>query len=158
MTTPATTSAPSLSLRPLADLHVEIAEPIDAGRIRAGQRLIIPITGGTVTGRISGHVVPGGADWAIARDDGTTLVSATYALRTDDGVILTVSNQGSLRGDDDATLGITACRIEAPQGAYFWLNDVPIVGSLVPFRADGTMGVDLAFYTVEAAAPPLPPQ
>lgn len=150
-----TTPAPPLTLRPLAELHVEIAEPIDAGRIRAGQRLIIPITGGTVTGRISGHVVPGGADWAIARDDGTTLVSATYALRTDDGVILTVFNQGSLRGDD-ATPGITACRIEAPQGPYFWLNDVPIVGSLVPSRADDTMGVDLAFYTVEAAAPPTP--
>lgn len=156
MTTPETTPAPSLALRPLAELHVEIAEPIDAGQVRAGQRLIIPITGGTVTGRISGRVVPGGADWAIARDDGTTLVSATYALRTDDGVILTVFNQGSLRSDDGAALGITACRIEAPQGAYSWLNDVPVVGSLVPSSADGTMGVDLVFYTVEAAAPPLP--
>lgn len=149
-----TTPAPSLMLRPLAELHVEIAEPIDAGKVRAGQRLIIPITGGTVTGRISGQVVPGGADWAIAREDGTALVSATYALRTDDGVILTVFNQGSSRSHDGAMLGITACRIEAPQGAYSWLNDVPIVGSLVPFRADGTMGVDLVFYTVEAAAPP----
>ena len=146
--------SPTLTLRPLATLRVEIDEPLDAGRVPGGRRLIIPITGGTVTGRINGSVVPGGADRALLRADGTSTVSATYPLRTDDGTLLSVTNQGTLSTRDGGLFGVTAIRIEAPEGPWSWLNDVPIVGTLLP----GEVGraVDLAFYTVEPETTPGP--
>ena len=51
----------------------------DLGQTARGHRLIIDILGGEVHGpRLSGEILPGGADWQIVRPDGTIEVLARY--------------------------------------------------------------------------------
>jgi hypothetical protein len=47
--------------RHLCNLAVEVGVPVDAGHSPLGQRRLVPILGGTVGGRLSGRVLPGGA-------------------------------------------------------------------------------------------------
>jgi hypothetical protein len=147
-------SHPPLALTPLAELRVEIGEPIGAGRVPGGTRRIIPILGGTVTGRIEGTVQPGGSDWSLTRDDGTGTVSTTYPVRTADGTVLTIDNRGTVSAKDGTLLGLTGIRIEAPvDGPWAFLNDTPVVGSLRPVHEDGRLVIHLKFYTVDAVSP-----
>ncbi|MFB4316008.1 DUF3237 domain-containing protein [Actinomadura sp. 21ATH] len=143
-------SHPPLVLEPLAELRVEIGEPIDAGPVPGGRRRIIPITGGTVSGLLEGTVVPGGADWSLQRGDGTGTVSATYPVRLTDGTVLTITNRGTVAAHDGAPLGLTAIRVEAPEGPWAYLNDTPVVGSLVLALGEERPAVRLRFYTVRA--------
>ncbi|MDI5980801.1 DUF3237 domain-containing protein [Amycolatopsis magusensis] len=137
---------PTLTL--IARLTVLIGEPVDAGPVPGGHRRIIPITGGTAEGpRIEGEVLPLGADWNLMRPDGVAEVSARYLVRTHDGVVLTITNEGSLKFDG-VPRGITTPRIEAPaDGPYAWLNDAVLVGTLTPV-VDGQrpIGVSLEFH------------
>ena len=59
--------------------RIEVAlEPVrDLGETPLGRRRIIGITGGTFSGpRLSGKVLPGGADWQLVRADGVACLDA----------------------------------------------------------------------------------
>jgi hypothetical protein len=87
------------SLRLLYTSKIEIEPPLVVGKASYGERRIINITGGEFEGpRLSGHVLPGGADWQIIRYDGITEVEAKYTLETDDGSLIYVSNRGLRHG------------------------------------------------------------
>lgn len=71
---------------------------------RATEQLeLIPITGGEVSGELSGDVVAGGADWCTARADEAFQVEARYGIRTHDGHYVDVFNAGILRHADGET-------------------------------------------------------
>jgi hypothetical protein len=116
----------------LARLRVTVAPAVALGPVDGGQRVMIPITGGTVEGpRLSGVVMPGGADWATRRGDGTSRVWARYALRLDDGTVLGVTNAGIVGAAIEGRReGRTRCEIEAPDGPHGWLRDAMILGVL----------------------------
>lgn len=83
------------------------------GPSKRGKRNIIPITGGTVTGRISGKVLFGGADYQNLSPPAT--IGARYLWETDDGEIISVRNAGSF--------GSLVPTFEArTDGRYAWLN------------------------------------
>jgi hypothetical protein len=63
------------------------------GESKRGNRNIIPITGGTVSGRITGKVLMGGADYQILSPPAT--IDAHYLWQTDDGELIIVRNGGS---------------------------------------------------------------
>ena len=91
-----------LELSPL--MHVEVTlEPIrDLGDTPLGRRRIIGITGGKFSGpRLSGRILPGGADWQLIRADGVAFLDARYTLETGDGALIYVSNQGYRHGAPD---------------------------------------------------------
>jgi hypothetical protein len=72
------------------------------GDISYGERRIIPITGGSFVGpRLSGRVLPGGADWQVIRRDGITELEARYTLETDDGALIYVLNKGIRSGSKE---------------------------------------------------------
>ena len=57
-----------------------LAAPQDLGDTPQGRRRIIGITGGRFSGeRLSGRVLPGGADWQVIRADGVADLDARYA-------------------------------------------------------------------------------
>src|SRR6478735_544420 len=88
-----------LQFEPL--MHVEVTlEPIrDLGDTPLGRRRIIGITGGKFSGpRLSGRILPGGADWQLIRADGVAFLDARYTLETSDGALIYVSNQGYRHG------------------------------------------------------------
>ena len=108
--------------------------------------------------RLRGTLVPGGTDWQLTRADGVTEIAATYLLRTDDGVLLTVTNRGIRHAPPDVAASMVRgepvdpravyfrCtpHIEAPAGAYEWLNRNVYVctGTRTPD------GIALWFYSV----------
>ncbi|WP_424008976.1 DUF3237 domain-containing protein [Haloferax denitrificans] len=87
-------NVPKPTLEHVMGLEVEVAEPIEIGETGNGQRRIIPITGGTVSGRIEGHIVSAGADYQLFRVNRPTELVAKYAFETDDGSVVYVENRG----------------------------------------------------------------
>jgi len=82
------------SLEHVFDVEVEVAAPIDIGETGNGQRRIIPIESGTISGRIEGEILPGGADYQLFRVDRPSELVANYAFETDDGARVYVENRG----------------------------------------------------------------
>jgi hypothetical protein len=57
-----------LSAQPIFTIEAELAPILHLGRTPLGERRIIDIRCGTVRGRkLSGRILPGGADWQIVR-------------------------------------------------------------------------------------------
>ena len=123
----------------------KLAAPLQIGATYEGQRRIIPILEGSFEGpRIKGTFVNiGGADWQYTRGDGVTQVEATYAIQTDDGVIIQVQNYGLRHGPEEIMRKLasgadvdpaayyfrTNPRFKAPEGKYAWLNKSMFVAS-----------------------------
>ncbi len=90
-----------LRLAPLLRADIDLALPQELGETPLGRRRIIGITGGTFRGeRLSGRVLPGGADWQVIRADGVADLDARYTLETGDGALIYVRNHGYRHGPD----------------------------------------------------------
>ncbi len=73
--------------------NVTLAAGQMVGPTKNGSRNIIPITGGTVTGKISGKVLFGGADYQNLANPAT--IDARYLWQTSDGEVIIVRNAGA---------------------------------------------------------------
>lgn len=104
------------------------------GPSKRGPRNVIPITGGELTGRITGTVLPGGADYQNLSPPAT--IDARYLWQTADGEIIIVRNGGAF-GSLVPTFEV---RVDSP---YAWLNTGTFLSSN-PERRPG--GVGLTFY------------
>ncbi len=63
------------------------------GRSKAGMRNTIPITGGTLEGKIKGTVLNGGADYQQLSPP--AVIDARYLWQTEEGEIILVRNAGA---------------------------------------------------------------
>ena len=130
-------------LEHFATLEVELADIQELGFGRAGQRRIIPITGGTVTGSaLSGRILNVGADWQTIFSDGLAELDTRYAFETDDGAVIEIINYGFRHGpaevmaqlasgkDTDPTAYYmrTHARLETGDERYSWVNKLLFVG------------------------------
>src|SRR5690606_15222507 len=113
-------------------IHVQIGPLAQVGQVPGGAARVIPITGGTFEGpRLSGQVLPGGADWQLTRPDGVTELRAHYGLQCDDGTIVQVNNRCLVvRGEDGGRVIRSVLSLEAPEGPHDWLNKAVFVGTL----------------------------
>ena len=133
-----------LGLEPLLRAEIALGLPQELGDTPQGRRRIIPIVGGTFTGaRLSGRVLPGGADWQVIRRDGVAELEARYTLETSDGALIYVTNRGYRHGprevidrlmsgaDVDPSLYYmrTTPRFETGDARYAWLNRTVCVAS-----------------------------
>jgi hypothetical protein len=76
-------------------IKAKVAAIQDLGKTARGHRRIIDILGGEVQGpRLTGEILPGGADWQIVRPDGTIEVVARYTIRSAEGSLIYVQNEG----------------------------------------------------------------
>ena len=88
-----------LDLQLLMRIEVNLEAPRDLGATPLGRRRIIGIAGGSFSGpRLSGKVLPGGADWQVIRSDGAAYLDARYTLETSDGALIYVNNKGYRHG------------------------------------------------------------
>jgi hypothetical protein len=130
------------SLRFLYSSRIEVDPPLMVGHSTHGERRIIHITGGAFAGpRLSGIVLPGGADWQVIRHNGAAEVEARYTLKTDDGALIYVVNRGIRRGPKEVMERIalgeevdpreyyfrTTPTFETGASGYKWLNDIVAV-------------------------------
>lgn len=146
------------SLEHVLDLDIEVAEPIDIGETGDGERRIIQITDGTVSGRIDGHVLPGGADYQLYRTERPTELVAKYAFETDDGSRVYVENRGIRYASPENSRRLRDGKEVDPEDVYF--RSVPEFETADPeldwltqsvFLATGVRqpyGVKLAVYRV----------
>jgi len=133
-----------LRLQPLLNADITLAPAQELGESPLGRRRIINITGGTFRGeRLSGKVLPGGADWQVIRTDGVADLDARYTLETSDGALIYVRNHGYRHGpaevlkklasgeDVDPTLYYmrTTPLFETGDQRYAWLNRLICVGT-----------------------------
>ena len=112
-------------------LKVTLGDSYDVGETQHGQRIVIPITGGTFEGpAIKGTIINGGADYQLANKAlNRTELEAIYSIKTDDGVYIHVRNRGIICSGKDAQGNPTfyfkaAPQFEAPADSkYAWLNN-----------------------------------
>lgn len=125
MTSNSTTPVPltTPTLEHVADLIVWVAAPIEAGNIiglnSRGRRRIIPITGGTVSGQLTGRVLPGGADFQIVVSETTADLDARYILELDNGEHVFVQNRALRRGSAADIAKLVRGELVAPEAIYF---------------------------------------
>src|SRR3954467_12628345 len=100
-------------------LEVEVAAPIEVGRLTSGLRRVVPITGGTVSGLFTGRVLPGGADIQLIRTDTETEVEARYLLESDQGELVTVHNVGLRTGSAEDIARLRRDEPVDPARIYF---------------------------------------
>ena len=149
-----------IKLSPL--MHVEVTlEPVrDLGDTPLGRRRIIGITGGRFAGpRLSGRILPGGADWQVIRSDGVACLDARYTLETDDGALIYVNNKGYRHGPrqvierlargEEVYPALYYMRatpwFETSAARYAWLNRTVCVAS----GARRAAAVELDFFEVK---------
>ena len=128
----------------LCKIEVTLEPMRDLGDTPLGRRRIIGITGGKFSGaRLSGRILPGGADWQVIRADGVAHLDARYTLETGDGALIYVNNKGYRHGpkevierlakgeEVDPTLYYmrTTPWFETSAPAYAWLNRVICIGT-----------------------------
>jgi len=114
--------------------NVTLGASQSVGAMKRGNRNIIPITGGTINGRIAGKVLAGGADYQNLKSPMT--IDARYLWQASDGEVIIVRNGGSM--------GLLAptfeVRVDSP---YAWLNKGLYLSSNPGM---GSGGVGLTFY------------
>ena len=104
----------------LMDLTVEVGELLSMGAAPQGERRVVGILGGTFRGPgLRGEVLPGGADWQLARRDGVVELDAHYALKESGGGIIRVVSQGYRHGPAEVLEALARGEAVDP-GAYFF--------------------------------------
>ena len=115
----------------------------DLGQTARGHRRIIDILGGEVHGpRLTGEILPGGADWQIVRADGTIEVVARYTIKSSTGALIYVQNEGLRVASPDILARMsrgeavpfdsyhfrTTPRFETAESSLKWLERATFVG------------------------------
>lgn len=109
-----------LSSEPIFTIQAELAGILNLGATPYGERRIIDILGGTVSGpKFNGRVLPGGADWQIIRADGAADIQARYTLETETGARVLVSSEGVRHGPKAVLEALTRGEKVDPTLYYF---------------------------------------
>jgi len=134
---------PVPKLEHVCDIQVTLDPIREMGKGRAGQRRIIPIIGGTVSGpRLSGRILNVGADWQTIFADGLAELDTRYAMETDDGATIEIINYGLRHGPSDVIEAVgrgeqvdpnsyymrTHARLETGDARYDWVNRTLFLG------------------------------
>lgn len=143
----------------LADLTVRVDRPQEVGQTVHGQRRVIPILGGEVTGQgWTARVLPGGADFQLIVTPRLAELDARYTLETDAGDLIFVQNrairvaepeltQRLIRGEPvDPALIYFRCspRFETASRALAWISERLFIGT----GARHPDRVEMRFFTV----------
>lgn len=128
-----------ISREPIFHIHCELANILDVGPAPFGHRRVVNILGGTVAGeKLSGRILPGGADWQILAADGAADIHARYTVESDAGALIQVDSKGVRHGPPDVMARLvkgenvdpslyyfrTVMRFESGDPSTSWLNRI----------------------------------
>jgi hypothetical protein len=117
--------------------RAQLDAPLVIGPGPVGMRMVVNVSGGTVTGkRIEGSVIGPAGDWLVLGSDGFARIDVRAQIRTSDDAILALSLVGLLEANEvttaaSATGGETSfedgyfrstVRLEAGDERYSWVN------------------------------------
>jgi hypothetical protein len=114
--------------------NVTLGGSQSVGATKRGNRNIIPITGGTVTGSVNGKILAAGADYQNLSNPMT--IDAKYLWQANDGEIIIVRNAGTM-GALVPTFEVRADSSYASMNHSLYLSSDP---------GSGTGGVQITFY------------
>ena len=92
-----------LGLEWVLEIEADVEDPIEIGETGDGRRRIIPITGGSVSGRCEGSIIAAGADYQLYRTRRPTELVAKYAFETTEGDRVYVENRGIRYADEETS-------------------------------------------------------
>jgi hypothetical protein len=113
---------------------VSLGGSLSLGASKRGNRNIIPITGGVLTGNITGKVLPGGADYQNLSRAPT--IDARYLWQTTEGDVIIVRNTGPFGS-------LVPIFEVATNSKYAWLNSGTYLSSNPGM---GAGGVSITMY------------
>ena len=122
---------------------VDVGLPTTLNTEAGGERKLIPITGGSFSGAITGEILAGGSDAVIIRPDGCAVLNARYCLAMDNGNTIYVKDRGYRHGPDAIMRRLaqgdavdpkkyyfrTCMTMETGDKDYAWLNKTLFIGS-----------------------------
>lgn len=118
MTTDLFPAPPGLSY--VATINVEVDAPIKIGETADGQRQVVPIRGGRVSGpRINGSVLNAGADFQRYPSSDVALLQANYVLQLDEGTKMLVENCALRTAPAEVLQALMSGQEVDPQTVYF---------------------------------------
>ncbi|KAK6206629.1 hypothetical protein LQW54_007581 [Pestalotiopsis sp. IQ-011] len=135
----ATPASPGLTY--LYTANVTLGTSFSMGVGPQGERVAIPIVGGTFSGpNINGTILDLGADWGwidTHNNQVTFHPDTRYNLRTSDGANIYIQTEGPAQAD-----GTTHLREKFETGSpdYYWLNNIVAIGILT--SGDGYVVID----------------
>lgn len=131
-----------MNLERLFRAEITLAAPQELGDAPHGRRRIIGITGGRFAGeRLSGRVLPGGADWQVIRADGVAEFDARYTIETSDQAGIYIRHRGYRHGPAEVMKKLLqgeevdpsryymrgSMQLETGDARYAWLNRIVCV-------------------------------
>ena len=116
--------------------NVTLGSTVSVSNAKRGSRNIIPITGGTTTGKVAGKILNGGADYQLAATGGSTTLDARYTLAPSDGYFIIVRNCGPMSG-------LVPVFEASSDGPYAFLTTGKFLSSA---PGSGSGGVSITFY------------
>ena len=130
--------------RHLFTMRLAVSGMQTIGASPVGDRRIGLVGGGTFEGeRLRGTVLPGGADWIIARPDGTTALDVRLVLQTDGNALIGLTYRGLRHGPKEVMDRLARGEqvdpasyyfrivgsLETATPAYDWLNRIWFIGT-----------------------------
>jgi hypothetical protein len=133
-----------LRSRHLFNIVIQLHPIYDVGATPAGERRIIPVSGGSFVGeRLRGEILPhAGSDLLLTRQDGSFQQDVRLALRTDDEAFILMTYRGVRTAPPEVSARIargepvdfsdyylrTSPFFETSAPKYAWLNTIVSVG------------------------------
>ncbi len=129
---------------PLMTMRLTVNGMQMVGATPNGGRRVGLVGGGTFEGpKLKGTILPGGADWIMARPDGSTTLDVRIVLETDDGATIGMTYRGMRHGPAEVMDKVnkgefvdpalyyfrTAVFFETAAPKYDWLNRVIAIGT-----------------------------
>jgi hypothetical protein len=133
-----------IKTRPLMVMKLAVSGMQMVGATPGGNRRIGLVAGGTFEGeRLSGSVLPGGADWLMLRADGSTTLDVRIVLETADKATIGMTYRGLRHGpaavmervnkgefvDASEYYFRIAISFETASDKYAWLNGIIAIGT-----------------------------
>jgi hypothetical protein len=121
-----------LKSRHLFDISIELHPIQTLGKTPAGERRIVPVSGGTFTGeRLRGEILPhAGSDLLLTRADGSFQQDVRLALRTDDDALILMTYRGVRHAAPEVSARIAAGEVVPPSDYY--LRTAPLFETAAP--------------------------
>lgn len=103
----------------LCTIEAQVGAPLAIAQHGKLTRRMVPILGGRVSGRITGSILPGGADWQYVHLDGVTDVEAHYCLELEGGDVVEVRSSGVRSGQPEVLARVFGGEPVPPDAYYF---------------------------------------
>ena len=153
-------SLPVPQLMLIGRMELTVEKPHLPGQTYNGDRRIIRVTGGSITGdHLNADVIPGGDDWITVREDGTIIQDVRILLAADNNDIIMMTYRGIRTGSPEVLKRLdnneevnpteyyfrTVPIFETSSERYNWLNNRVFISTGI--RLPGKVQYDL--YLVE---------